>query len=53
MVLGSALNWGLMFGTVDKRPAFEAYVARLMQRPAALRANVLNEARLAQGQPKS
>lgn len=53
VVLGSALNWGLMFGTVDKRPVFEAYVARLMQRPAALHANALNEARLAQGQPKS
>lgn len=46
VVLGSALGWGMMFGTLDKRPAFEAYVARLQQRPAAQRANALNGARL-------
>jgi glutathione S-transferase len=46
VVLGSALVWGLMFGTMDKRPAFEAYVARLQQRPALRRANALNEARI-------
>lgn len=48
VVVGSALAWGLMFGTIDKRPGFEAYVARLQQRPAAQRANALNDARLAQ-----
>ena len=48
VVLGSALTWGLMFGTIEKRPAFETYVSRLQQRPAAQRANALNEARLAQ-----
>lgn len=48
VVLGSALGWGMMFGTVDKRPAFEAYVARLQQRDAARRANAINEARIAQ-----
>ena len=47
VVLGSALGFGLMFGTIDKRPAFEAYVARLQQRAAYQRANALNEARLA------
>ena len=46
VVLGSALMWGLMFGTVGKRPVFEAYVTRLQQRPALQRANALNEARL-------
>ena len=46
VVLGSALMWGLMFGTVEKRPVFEAYVTRLQQRPALQRANALNEARL-------
>jgi glutathione S-transferase len=44
--IGSALGWGMMFGTVDKRPAFEAYVARAQQRPAWQRAQALNEARL-------
>jgi len=48
VVLGSALSWGMLFGTIDKRPGFEAYVARLQQRDAAQRANAINEARLAQ-----
>ena len=46
VMLGSALGWGMMFGTIDKRPAFEAYVARLQQRDAAQRALRINEARL-------
>jgi glutathione S-transferase len=33
-----------MFGTIDKRPVFEAYVARLNARPASVRANQINEA---------
>ena len=49
VVLGSALGWGMMFGTIDKRPSFEAYVARLQQREAARRANGLNEAYLKGG----
>jgi glutathione S-transferase len=52
VMLGSALGWGMMFGTIEKRPVFEAYAARLQQRPAAQRANRLNELRLqAQGKP--
>jgi glutathione S-transferase len=50
VVLGSALGWGMLFGSIDKRPAFEAYAARLQQREAARRAHALNEARL-QGTP--
>jgi glutathione S-transferase len=46
VMLGSALGWGMLFGTIDKRPAFEAYVARLQQREAWQRAFALNEARL-------
>jgi glutathione S-transferase len=42
--VGSQIGWGLMFGTIDKRPAFEAYVARLRARPAAQRANELDDA---------
>jgi glutathione S-transferase len=42
--VGSQIGWGLMFGTIDKRPAFEAYVARLRARPAAQRASELDDA---------
>jgi glutathione S-transferase len=48
VVLASALGWGMMFGTIDRRPSFEAYVARLRQREAAVRANAMNESRIAQ-----
>ncbi len=44
--VGSSLGWGLMFGTIEKRPTFEAYVARINARPAALRANQMNEAQI-------
>lgn len=44
--VGSSLGWGLMFGTIDKRPAFEAYVARCQARPAARRAHQINQARI-------
>ncbi|HOM14431.1 MAG: glutathione S-transferase family protein [Rubrivivax sp.] len=49
VLLGSALTWGMLFGTIEKRPAFEAYTARLQQRPAYQRAQALNEARLGGG----
>jgi glutathione S-transferase len=48
VMLGSALGWGMMFGTIEKRPSFEAYVARVLQRDAAKRANAINETKLAQ-----
>lgn len=41
--VGSQLGWGMMFGTIEKRPLFEAYVGRLYARPAALQANRINE----------
>ena len=34
----SLLNFGMMFNVIDKRPAFEAYVKPLFERPAAQRA---------------
>lgn len=40
--VGSALGWGMMFGSIDKQPLFEDYVARLQARPAAIRANQIN-----------
>jgi glutathione S-transferase len=32
--LGSQILWGLQFGSIDKRPAFETYAALLSARPA-------------------
>jgi glutathione S-transferase len=42
--VGSHLNFNMMFGTIDKRPAFERYVARLAARPAFARARHLDDA---------
>ena len=44
LYVGSQLGWGLMFGTIEKRPAFESYVARLRERPAAIRASEIDDA---------
>jgi len=40
----------LQFGTMEKRPAFEAYGARLAARPAALRAKQIDDELMAQMQ---
>lgn len=37
VVVGAGVNWGLMFGTIPKRPEFEAYAERLRARPAMQR----------------
>ena len=42
--VGSQIGWGMMFGTIDKRPAFQDYFARLQSRPAAIRARELDDA---------
>ncbi|MCK9367646.1 MAG: glutathione S-transferase family protein [Metallibacterium scheffleri] len=42
--LGSHLGFGMQFGTIEKRPAFEAYWARLSARPAAVRARQMDDA---------
>ena len=42
--VGSQIMWGLMFGTIEKRPSFAAYAERLQARPAAARANALDDA---------
>jgi glutathione S-transferase len=41
---GNALDWTMKFGIVPRRDAFEAYVARLMVRPAIVRAAVQDTA---------
>lgn len=40
--VGSHISWGMSFGTIEKRPVFEAYWARLSDRPALHRANKLD-----------
>ena len=42
--VGAQIGWGMMFGTIDKRPAFEEYFARIGERPAAKRAAELDDA---------
>jgi glutathione S-transferase len=42
--VGSQIGWGMMFGTLEKRPAFEAYWQRISSRPAALRAREIDDA---------
>ena len=44
LYLGAQLGWGMMFGTVERRPAFEAYWERISARPAALRARGIDDA---------
>ncbi len=43
---GSGVVWGLQFGTLEKRPALVDYAARLVARPAAQRAQALDDALL-------
>ena len=50
--LGSQIGWGMMFGTVEKRPAFEAYYQRIAARPAAVRARAIDDALLAEQKAK-
>ena len=42
--VGSHLDWGMMMGGIEKRPAFEAYAMRMVARPAAIRARDIDEA---------
>jgi glutathione S-transferase len=38
LYIGAMLNFGMMFGAIEKRPEFEAYVGGLLSRPAGVRA---------------
>jgi glutathione S-transferase len=44
---GSQLAFSMQFGIMEKRPAFEHYVAGLRARPASIRANELDDALVA------
>ncbi|HKY81630.1 MAG TPA: glutathione S-transferase family protein [Sphingobium sp.] len=48
--VGAQIDWGLSFGTIPSRPVFEAYAARLRERPAYRRQKDLDGALIAQMQ---
>lgn len=45
--VGAQIGWGLQFGTIEARPAFETYWTRLAARPAHVRATALDDADMA------
>lgn len=48
LYVGSHIGFGLMFGTLEKRPAFEKYWQRVSSRPACVRAKKLDDAQAAE-----
>ena len=48
--VGSQIDWGLQFGTIPSRPAFEAYVAPLRERAGYRRAKAIDNALIAEMQ---
>ncbi len=46
--VGSHIAWGMQFGTLPQRDAFDAYVARIMGREAAARAREIDDALMPQ-----
>lgn len=50
LYIGAHLSWGMEFGTLEKRPVFEAYVARLTARPASQRATSIDDGLIAAAQ---
>ena len=46
--VGSQIDWGLQFGTIPSRPAFEAYVAPLRERAAYRRAKAIDNGLIAE-----
>ena len=50
--VGSQIGWGMMTGTLEKITAFERYVARIMSRPASVRAREIDDALIAAAKNK-
>ena len=48
--IGSQVIWGVQFGTLPKRAAFEDYMGRLIERPAYVRAKGIDSALIAEAQ---
>lgn len=46
--VGAHIGWGMEFGTLDKRPAFQAYAERVFSRPAPIRAREIDDALVAE-----
>jgi glutathione S-transferase len=44
---GSQLGWGMQFGSIEKKPAFEAYWDRISARPAHVRAREIDDGLIA------
>lgn len=51
--LGSQIIWGMQFGTIEKRPALEAYAARIGKRPAAIRAREIDDTLIAKAKAQA
>ncbi len=49
--VGSHIAWGLQFGSIEKRPAFVDYLARVSDRPAFQRAKAKDDQAAAAMQP--
>ena len=47
--VGAQIGWGMQFGTLPSRPSFAGYVERIDARPAAVRAQEIDDALLANG----
>jgi len=50
LYVGSHLGFGMMFGTIERRPTFERYWQRVSARPACQRAKELDDAAVARQQ---
>lgn len=50
--LGSQIAWGIAFGTMEKRPGFEDYVARITARPAYRKAKDTDAALMPRRDPQ-
>ncbi len=53
LYLAAHLGWGMQFGTIPPRPAFEAYAGRHAARPASVRAREIDDGLLAGQQAAS
>ena len=53
LLWGMALHWTTMFNLVPMRPVFEDYVGRIRSRPAAIRANEIDEALTPRPEPQA
>ena len=51
--IGSHIGWGMQFGSLEKRPAFEKYWERIVDRPAAVRAREIDDALIPAPAPAS